>query len=112
MVWLYDQAPLVSRMQNTCASRVLYVQSSETSQQFIQNIARRSSLSIRAEQTGDDRLRILADDVRGDRWLAFTQTAACHGFSIENFSVTRIEQTTQVRASMTLIPVAVPRRSE
>jgi len=109
LAWLYEQSSLVTRMQNSCGTRVFYMQSSETPQDLAQSIARRSSINTSLQTTGDA-VAITVNTAPGNRMLTYLHTLTCNGFQVERLEIERLTSAPDaVSATFNAIPVAPPR---
>lgn len=109
LTWLYEQAPLVARMQNSCGNRVYYLQDGEEPQALAQSIARRSSINASFQPNGES-LAVTVSSAPGNRLLAYVQSLACNGFQIDGLEIQRSgPEATTVSASLLVNPVALPR---
>lgn len=106
--WLYEQTPLVARMQNNCGNRILYLQNGETPETVAQNIARRSSVNARYQTVGET-VSVVVSSAAGNRLLGYVQSLVCNGFAISDLEIRRAESDlTTVSASLTATPIALP----
>lgn len=106
LLWLYDNAPLIERVQNACSRQRLVVWGDKYGkdiQSYAKDIGRRAGISpdIRAGNSND--LNVQAKNAPGNRALASIQAYACHGFVVSELQLDRPSaDSTQVNLSFRL----------
>lgn len=109
--WLYDQAPVVDRLQNACGPRVYSMTGSDTPQTLLENIARRTSVKVTvAEQVNSGELQVTVPTARGNRLLTFVQVVACNGYEVSGLEITRSALTDSVSAAFVAAPISLPQQ--
>ncbi len=110
--WLYEQSSLVARMQNSCGSRLSYMESGETPQDLAQGIARRSSINASLQTTGNA-VAVTVNTAPGNKMLAYVQELVCNGFQVERLEIERLASAPDaVSATFNAVPVAPPRATQ
>jgi len=109
--WMYEQAPVIDRLQNSCGSRVVTMQGGDTPQTLLESIGSRTSVRVAIkEQASSAGMEVTVATSRGSRFLAFVQAVACNGYEITDLSVTRSAATASVSASFVAVPVTLPQK--
>lgn len=108
LVWLYENAALVDRMQNTCTRQRLIEPEGEDVLNFAKNIGRRAGIKpdIRsANGSSHSDLMVSISEAPGNRALASVQSFACHGYQVSDLRLTRLSETaSDVSLSFRLSP--------
>jgi hypothetical protein len=89
LVWMYENASLVTRMQNACSRERPVVRGSDTLSAYVQNIARRASTEINVRVINTRELDVSAEGLAGARALGLVQSFVCAGFEIDNLRIVR-----------------------
>lgn len=107
--WLYDQAGLISRLQNACGQGVFYMQPQDDPLSYARSLARRSSINAEySDQSGN--ITINVSNAVGKRMLRFVQTLTCNGYEISDLKIQGVQgQPDKVTANLTVTPRALPR---
>ena len=105
LVWLYENAPLVERMQNSCARQRLVGRDSEDLLGYAKSISRKAGIKPDIGSSGGRALVVDIKNSPGNRALASVQAFACHGYTVSDLALTRASETaTEVDLSFTLSP--------
>jgi len=89
LVWLYENAALVHRMQNACSRERPQARGSDSLSAFVQDIGRRAGAEINVRVINDRELDIRANAVAGPRALGLVQSYVCAGFEVVDLRVVR-----------------------
>jgi hypothetical protein len=89
LVWMYENAALVNRMQNACSLERPVARGNDMLSVYVQNIGRRASTEINIRVINTRELDITADGLAGARALGLAQSLICAGFEISNLRVAR-----------------------
>ena len=107
--WLYNQAGLISRLQNDCGKGVFYMQPQDDPMYYARSLARRSSVNAEYSDRGES-VFINIKSAVGNRTLKFIQTLACNGYEVDELKIIRLpEKPESVSATMRIVPRALPR---
>jgi len=91
LVWLYDNAALVNRLQNQCSRTRLIDQGSDQVTDYVKNISRRGGATANVRITADQMISVDVERLAGNRAVALVQAFVCHGFSVSDVSIYREE---------------------
>lgn len=105
LIWLYDNAALVNRMQNQCSRLRLLTQADDTDMDFVKNISRRGGATATVKLETDQSYSIAINSLAGNRAVALVQSYLCHGFSVSDVKINR-EMATDSNVQMSLSLVA------
>lgn len=104
LIWLYENAALVERVQNSCVRQRLVDRGSDDLMSFAKNIGRRSGATADVRLSGTDFV-VSLKKAQGNRAIALIQSYACHGFVVDDLKLTRgSESSAEVDLSFKLIP--------
>jgi len=105
LVWLYENAALVDRMQNACARQRLIDRDDEDLLDFAKNIGRRAGVKSDIRSANANDLVVNIQTAPGNRALASVQSFVCHGYVVSDLELTRASETaTDVNLSFKLSP--------
>lgn len=108
LVWMYENAALVNRMQNTCSLERPVARGSDSLSGYVQSIGRRASAELNVRVINTHELDITARELVGSRALSLIQSFVCAGFEISDLRVARVSpEATEVEMSARLSAVAV-----
>ena len=92
LVWLYENAALVERMQNPCVRQRLVAQDGDNISEYAKKIARRSGVQADIGGNGSD-LVVTIKKAPGNRALAAAQSFVCHGYVLTDLQLIRASET-------------------
>ena len=108
LVWLYESAELVNRMQNACTRQRLLPHNSGDLRAYIQDVGRRFGASPQVTGDPSQGFQVSLNGGQGSRVLALFQSYGCHGFSLEQVQLDRQKDNpVMVNAKFVLRPAAV-----
>lgn len=104
LVWLYDNAALVNRLQNQCSRLRLLDQGDDDALSFVKNISRRGGATATVKVDSDQALSVEINQLSGNRAVALVQSYLCHGFSVKDVQLNRNAETdSNVEMSLRLL---------
>lgn len=89
LIWLYENAALVERVQNSCARQRLVEPGNDDLVTFAKNISRRSGITVDVRPSNANDLVVNLKNAQGNRAVALIQSYACHGFVVDDLELTR-----------------------
>ncbi len=89
LVWLYENAALVGRMQNACSRERPVVRGNDSLSEFAQNIGRRAGAEVNIRVINTREFDISVASVPGTNALGLVQSYVCAGFEVGDLVVSR-----------------------
>lgn len=89
LVWLYENAGLVSRMQNACSRERPVARGNDSLSEFAQNITRRAGAEVNIRVINTREFDVNVASLPGSNALALVQSYVCAGFEVGNLAITR-----------------------
>mgnify|MGYP003670417198 CR=1 FL=1 len=89
LVWLYENAALVSRMQNVCSRERPVVRGNDSLAEFAQNIGRRAGAEVNVRVINTREMDISVASMPGGNALGLVQSYVCAGFDVADLLVVR-----------------------
>ena len=91
LIWLYENAALVGRLQNACARQRQVERGGDDLRQFASNIGRSAGVSAELRPASDGSLVTTIKGASGNRALASVQLFACNGYMVSDLELKRTD---------------------
>lgn len=93
LTWLYEQAPVVRQLQNSCGQRATASPNSATLAESIRTTGRRLQAgNLQVTVTGDRGYKVAISDGDGNAVLRMTTELACAGFVLKSLKLSRMAE--------------------
>ena len=90
LVWLYENAALVSRMQNACSTERPVERGNDSLSEYTQNIGRRAGAEVNVRVINTRELDISVESIPGANALGLVQSYVCSGFEVGDLLIERL----------------------